>query len=65
MVKKVGPKYEFPDGTKAFEKAINKTPSKFFTDDFLKLLDVHVQKKFQYGGPTIEEADAEDEADEE
>ncbi len=66
LVKKVGPKVEFPDGTKAFEKAVNRTPEKFFTEDFLKALDVHIQKKFQYGadvavteGPDVEEDEAE------
>lgn len=48
LVKK-GTKYEFPDGTKAFEKAILANPEKFFTDAFLKELDTYVQTQFRYG----------------
>lgn len=48
LVKKVSTRYQFPDGTKAFEKSINKSPEKFFTEPFLKDLDVYIQSKFQY-----------------
>lgn len=48
VVKKVANKYEFPDGTKAFEKAILKNPEKFFTKDVLDAIDVAAQKQFKY-----------------
>lgn len=48
IVKKVGNKYEFPTGVKAFETAIQKTPEKFWTPDVLDALDVYIQKQFKY-----------------
>jgi RecA/RadA recombinase len=58
-----GAKFEFPDGTKAFEKAINRTPEKFWTKELLTKLDTYIQTQFQYGGPTApsEAVDGEDE----
>ena len=49
IVKKVANKYEFPDGTKAFENAINKNPEKFFTSEVLAKVEEAVQKEFKYG----------------
>lgn len=64
LVKK-GTKYEFPDGTKAFEKAINKNPEKYFTDDVLKKLEEHVAKVFKYTGkPDDSIDDGDDDGDE-
>lgn len=48
LVKKVANKYEFPDGTKAFEKAIHRDPTKYFTKDVLDRIEVYVQQKFRY-----------------
>lgn len=45
-----GTKYEFPDGTKAFETSINKNPQKYFTDAVLKQLEDYVSKMFKYTG---------------
>ena len=39
IVKKVSTRYEFPDGTKAFEKAVYRDPEKFFTDDMMKQIE--------------------------
>lgn len=57
IVKKVSNKYEFPDGTKAFEKAILKTPEKFWTDTLLKDVDAFAQTQFKYLTTQPEEED--------
>lgn len=49
LVKKVGNKYQFPNGTSAFEKAIYKEPETFFTKEFLVELDKYVRKEFLFG----------------
>lgn len=48
LVKRIGNKYEFPDGTKAFEKAVLKAPEKYFTQAVLDELDVFIKTKFTY-----------------
>lgn len=67
VVEKVGNKYKFPNGDTAFEKAIKKNPEKFWTDEVLKALDVHVGKNFKYSSaptdPDVEEADDVEDAD--
>lgn len=55
IVKKVSTRYEFPDGTKAFEKAVYREPEKYFTDDIMKQLDEVAAKEFRYGEVTPEE----------
>ncbi len=62
LVKRVANKYEFPDGTKAFEKAINDNPEKFFTADFIGKLDDFCKEKFTYitAPPNTESSDAAD-----
>jgi RecA/RadA recombinase len=59
IVKKSGNHYVFPDGSKAFEKEINKHPEKFWTDDVLKQLDVYIKTQFTYQTP--ENTDAKEE----
>jgi hypothetical protein len=49
VVKKVSNKYEFPDGTKAFESQIKKNPEKFFDKDILDVIDQFCQSDFLYG----------------
>jgi hypothetical protein len=49
IVKKVSTRYEFPSGTKAFEKEIKKNPEKFFTQEILTLIDEGTQADFMYG----------------
>ncbi len=49
IVKKVSNKYEFPDGTKAFESQIKKNPEKFFTENILDAIDAKCQEDFMYG----------------
>ena len=50
IVKKVSNKYEFPDGTKAFENAILKSPEKYYTQEILDLIDAGCSQEFLYGG---------------
>lgn len=49
LVKKVANKYEFADGTKAFESVIVKNPEKYFTEDLLTQIDEACKKEFLYG----------------
>lgn len=49
IVKKVANKYEFPDGTKAFENAIIKNPTKYFSEEMLNQIDQFCKKEFLYG----------------
>jgi RecA/RadA recombinase len=61
LVKKVSNKYEFPDGTKAFESQIHKTPEKFFTEDVLKQIDELCKNEFLYGRTSLTNATTENE----
>lgn len=49
IIKKVSTKYEFPDGTKAFESAIVKNGEKYWTKELLDRIDAYVQANFKYG----------------
>ncbi len=64
LVKKIASKYEFPDGTKAFEKAILRNPSQFWTKDVLTDLDIYVQKTFKYTAGEDVPVDDDDDDDE-
>jgi RecA/RadA recombinase len=50
IVKKVSTRYEFPDGSKAYEKSVYKEPEKYFTEEIMKQLDEAASKEFKYGG---------------
>jgi RecA/RadA recombinase len=63
LVKKVSNKYEFPDGTKVFESAINKDPEKYFTKDFLDKLEPYIQSHFKYTAKPTAEVEVPDDAD--
>jgi RecA/RadA recombinase len=63
LVKKVSTRFEFPDGTKAFEKAINAHPEKFWTKDLLDKLDAHIQTQFKYLSEEPKEDDEDEEAE--
>ena len=54
IVKKSSTRFEFPDGSKAFEKSVYKNPEKYFTDDIMKQLDEACKKEFLYGS-SVEE----------
>ena len=49
IIKKVSTRYEFPDGTKAYEKAVYKNPERYFTEDIMKKLNEAAAKEFTYG----------------
>ena len=49
LVKKVSTKYQFPDGTTAFEKHILENPEKYFTDELLEQIDQKCKEEFLYG----------------
>lgn len=50
VIKRVGNKYEFPDGTKAASKTIESKPETFFTKDVLDQINVYVKDTFRYNG---------------
>ena len=66
IIKKVSTRYELPDGSKVFGKAINKDPEKYFTDDLLQQLEVAAAREFKYGqsGEYSDYEEAEDELEE-
>jgi len=49
IIKKVSTRYELPDGTKVFGKAINEEPEKYFTKEVLDQIDEACKKEFLYG----------------
>jgi len=59
VFKKVSNKYEFPDGTKAFESAILKEPEKYFTKDILDQIDEKCKDEFLYGKSNVADGETE------
>ena len=57
IFKKVSTRFEMPDGTKVFEKAIVKNPEKYFTEDVMKRLEEAVFEEFNYGSKKGEQDD--------
>ena len=49
VFKKVSTRYELPDGSKHFGKAILSDPNTYFTEDIMKKLDDAAAKEFKYG----------------
>ena len=49
VFKKVSTRYELPDGSKHFGKAILSDPNTYFTEDIMKKLDEAAAKEFKYG----------------
>jgi len=56
IIKKVSTRYELPDGSKVFGKAINEEPEKYFTSELLEQLDAAAAKEFMYGQEVEQEA---------
>ena len=52
IIKKVSTRYELPDGTKAFGKAIAENPEKYFTEEVLTQINEACAKEFMYGKRT-------------
>jgi len=46
---KVSTRIELPDGKKVYEKQINESPEKYFTDSVMEQLEIAVAKEFKYG----------------
>lgn len=63
IVKKVSTRYEFPNGTKEFEKGIKKNPEKFFTKEILDQIDDFCKKEFLYGKDSSQSEDELEEND--
>lgn len=57
IIKKVSTRYELPDGSKVFGKAINNDPEKYFTQEIMNKLEIAAQTEFTYGGGMISEED--------
>ena len=53
---KVSTRFELPDGTKVFEKAIVNNPQKYFTEDIMKQLEEAVFQEFNYGSKKGEDS---------
>ena len=49
VFKKVSTRYELPDGSKQFGKAILNDPETYFTDDIMHQLDLAAETEFKYG----------------
>ena len=49
VFKKVSTRYELPDGSKQFGKAILNDPETYFTDDIMHKLDLAAETEFKYG----------------
>lgn len=62
IIKKVSTRYEFPDGSKHFGKAINGDPERFFTDDIMDRLERAAALEYKYGpgDDYVDEYDDED-----
>ena len=62
---KVSTRYEMPDGSKIFGKAILSDPEKYFTPEILNKLNDYAKKVFLYGGRDDEESEKVIDAEEE
>ena len=48
VIKKVSTRYELPDGTKQFGKAILNEPEKYFTEEIMERIEKAAAKEFRY-----------------
>ena len=55
VIKKVSTRYELPDGSKVFGKAINSNPQKYFTEEIMEQLNAAAKKEFTYGAMVEED----------
>ena len=63
IIKKVSTRYEMPDGSKVFGKAINENPEKYFTDEIMAQLEMAANAEFLYGQDDVEEKQIEEVVD--
>jgi len=54
IFKKVGNRYELPDGTKVFEKQLNNNAENYYTKEILDLIDQAAGKEFLYGSDQLD-----------
>ena len=64
IIKKVSTRFEMPDGSKVFEKEINRNPEKYFTNEIMQQLEEAAGKEFKYGMGDIIPKDIDDEVEE-
>ena len=55
IFKKVSTRYEMPDGSKQFGKAILSDPDVYFNEDVMHKLDLAAETEFKYGTKDKEE----------
>jgi len=60
IIKKVSTRYEMPDGSKHFSKAINNDPERFYTEDIMHRLDIAAGVEYKYGGHSNEVEEVEE-----
>lgn len=63
IIKKVSTRYEMPDGSKVFGKAINENPEKYFTDEIMAQLEMAANAEFLYGQDDVEDKQIEEVVD--
>lgn len=54
IIKRIGNKYELPDGTKKWEKEIAAEPEKYYTKDILDRLDLAAKREFGLGSKDLD-----------
>lgn len=54
VYKRIGNRYEVPDGRKLYEKQIMANPQEFFTQEVLEKINEYIHEEFSYGGYTEE-----------
>lgn len=57
IIKKVSTRYELPDGTKVFGKAINENPASVYSKEILDKLDQAAAREFKYGHNEVNETE--------
>jgi hypothetical protein len=57
IIKKIGNKYELPDGRKVFGKEINNNAEEIFTEDIMEKLEQIAKEQFTYGNLGTERSD--------
>jgi RecA/RadA recombinase len=63
VIKKVSTKYQFPDGSTAFESHIESKPEKYFTPEVLKAIEEKCKSEFLYGKSELIESEEIDDAE--
>lgn len=65
IIKRIGNKYEFPNGIKAFEKAINRNPQEYFNEGVMAALEQAAAQEYKYGNEdSLSDVDEQNETNE-